>query len=427
METFIILLAMVLLLLLEGFFSGSEIALVHAEKVRLHAEANKGNRGARLVLDMFQRPDILLTTTLVGTNISVVTLTTLGTLLMIRLFGEYGDIYGVLIYAPLFLIIGEIVPKSVYQQHADHLAPRVIYPLRVFKILLYPVILTFSSFARLAARLAGENLSEKHLFITRQQIGSIVEMANRSAHVGVFDKERISRAVRFADTSVGDAMRPVAELVAVDGDNGDMREAFRLVGKYGYNRLPVYQGNIGNIIGILTLTVWDLMEGSKREQPLPDLVQPALYVSPLQNVVALMPQLKEREDSMAIVVDEFGSAIGMITMEDIMEEVVGEIRVGYDFDEYRPRRRAHYRRLGDGSYEVDSRLSVGDVNELLDTDLPTSEAHTIGGLVEARLRHIPAVGESITREGWTFTVTEASERAVVKLRISTAADAPDSS
>jgi len=426
METFILLLAMVLLLLLEGFFSGSEIALVHAEKVRLHAEANKGSRGARLVLDMFQRPDILLTTTLVGTNISVVTLTTLGTLLMIRLFGEYGDIYGVLIYAPLFLIIGEIVPKSVYQQKADYLAPRVIYPLRVFKILLYPVILTFSSFARLAARLAGENLSEKHLFITRQQIGSIVEMANRSAHVDVFDKERISRAVRFADTSVGEAMRPIAELVALDGDNDDMREAFRLVGKYGYNRLPVYQGNVGNITGILTLTVWDLMEEGKREQPLPDLVRPALYVSPLQNVVELMPQLKEREDSMAIAVDEFGSAIGMITMEDIMEEVVGEIRVGYDFDEYRPRRRADYRRLDDGGYEVDSRLSVGDVNELLGAGLPTSEAHTIGGLVEASLRHIPAVGESVTREGWTFTVTEATERAVVKLRISAAAGSSDS-
>lgn len=417
MEILLIILAMILLLLLEGFFSGSEIALVHAEKVRLHAEANKGNRGARLVLELFERPDILLTTTLVGTNISVVTLTTLGTLLMIRLFGDYGDIYGVLIYAPLFLILGEIVPKSVYQQNADQLAPRVIYPLRVFKILLYPVILAFSSVARLAARLAGENLSEQHLFITRQQIGSVVEMANRSAHVDVFDKERISKAVRFADTSVGDAMRPIAELIAIDGDSEDMREAFRLVGKYGYNRLPVYRGNVGNITGILTLTVWDLMEGSKRRQPLSALVRPALYVSPQQNVAELMPQLKEREDSMAVVVDEFGSAIGIITMEDIMEEVVGEIRVGYDFDEYRPRRRAHYRRLDDGGYEVDSRLPVGDVNELLETDLPTTEAHTIGGLVEARLRHIPVVGESITQAGWTFTVTEASERAVIKLRI----------
>ena len=417
MEIFFIILAMVLLLLLEGFFSGSEIALVNAEKFRLHAEANKGNRGARLVLDMFQRPEILLTTTLVGTNISVVTLTTLGTLLMIRLFGEYGDVYAVLIYAPLFLILGEIVPKSVYQQNADILAPRVIHPLRVFKVILYPVILTFSGIARLAARLAGENLSEQHLFITRQQIGSIVEMANRSAHIDVFDKERISKAVRFADTSVGDAMRPIAELIALDGDNDDMREAFRLVSRHGYNRLPVYRGNAGNITGILTLTVWDLMEGSKREQPVGELVRPALYVSPLQNVVELMPQLKEREDSMAIVVDEFGSAIGMITMEDIMEEVVGEIRVGYDFDEYRPRHRAHYRRLADGGYEVDSRLPVGDVNELLGTDLPTNEAHTIGGLVEARLRHIPAVGESVTEAGWTFTVTEATERAVVKLHV----------
>ena len=115
MDILLIILAMIALLLLEGFFSGSEIALVHADKIRLHADANKGSRGARLVLNMFERPAILLTTTLVGTNISIVILTTLGTLLMIRLLGPHGDVYGFLVYTPLFLIFGEIVPdrKSV--------------------------------------------------------------------------------------------------------------------------------------------------------------------------------------------------------------------------------------------------------------------------------------------------------------------------
>lgn len=415
MDVVLIILAMVALLLLEGFFSGSEIALVHADKIRLHADANKGSRGARLVLSMFERPAILLTTTLVGTNISIVTLTTLGTLLMIRLFGPHGDLYGFLIYTPLFLIVGEIVPKSVYQQNADYLAPRVIYPLRLFKTALYPVILAFSGVARAAARLAGEQLTEKSLFINRQQVGSIIEMAHRGARVDLFDKERISRAVRFADTTVGDAMRPIAELVAVDLDNDDMHEAFRLVRRYGYNRLPVYQGNGGNIIGILTVTVWDLMDGKMLGQPLGSLVRPPMYVSPLQNIVELMPRLQERDDRMAVVVDEFGSATGIITMEDVMEEVVGEMRVGYDFDEYRPRQRAHYRRIGEGQYALEARLPIGEVNELLECDLPAAVAHTIGGYVEARLRHIPSVGESISEGGWTFTVTKATERAVVEL------------
>ena len=128
-----------------------------------------------------------------------------------------------------------------------------------------------------------------------------------------------------------------------------------------------------------------------------------------------MPRLQERDDRMAIVVDEFGSATGIITMEDIMEEVVGEMRVGYDFDEYRPRQRAHYRKLGDGKYELDSRLPIGEVNELLGIDLPPAVAHTIGGYVEARLKRIPSAGESVSEAGWIFTVTEVTERAVVKL------------
>jgi len=417
-DVLLIILAMVLLLLLEGFFSGSEIALVHADRIRLHADAQKGRRGARLVLKMFERPAVLLTTTLVGTNISVVVLTTLGTLLMIRLFGPRGDIYGFLVYTPLFLVLGEIVPKSVYQQNADALAPRVIYPLRAFGVLLYPVILVFSWVARFAASLAGERLSEKHLFITRRQIGSIIDMANRGARVDVFDKERISRAVRFADTTVGDAMRPLAELIAVDGDNHDMHEAFRLVRRYGFNRLPVYQGNAANIIGILTVTVWDLMESDKLGQPLQSLVRLPLYVAPFERVVELMPRLQERDDRMAVVVDEFGSAAGIITMEDIMEEVVGEIRVGYDFDEYRPRRRAHHRELGEGRYELDSRLPIGEVNELLGIDLPATEAHTIGGYLEARLKRIPAAGDRVQEAGWIFTVTRATDRAVVTLEAS---------
>ena len=148
MDALLIILAMVLLLLLEGFFSGSEMALVNADKIRLHAKANQGHRGAKLVLQMFERPDVLLATTLVGTNISVVALTTLGTLTMIRLFGERGDLYAFLIFTPLLLTLGEIVPKSVYQQGANRLAPIVIHPLRLFKLLLYPVIAVFSLVAR---------------------------------------------------------------------------------------------------------------------------------------------------------------------------------------------------------------------------------------------------------------------------------------
>ncbi len=416
MDAVLIILAMVVLLLLEGFFSGSEMALVNADKIRLHAKANQGHKGARLVLQMFERPDVLLTTTLVGTNISVVVLTTLGTLVMIRLFGEYGDLYAFLVFTPLLLTLGEVVPKSVYQQNATRLAPVVIHPLRLFKLLLYPVIAIFSLVARLAARLGGGRGAAHNLFITRQQIRTVVEMADRGAHVDVFDQARIRRAARFADTSVGEAMVPLAEIIAVDR-RYDTRTAFALVRRHGYNRLPVYERNTGNVVGVVTLTVWDLMDRELEERPLEALIKPALYVSPLQNIDEVLPLLREREDHMAIVVDEFGSAIGMIRMEDILEEVVGEIKVGYDFDEIQPRRRRSYKKIEDGVYLVDSRVSVAEINELLDVQLPSTEFHTVGGFVESRLRHIPAAGESVVESGWRFTVEQTTDRAIIKLKV----------
>ena len=416
MDFLIILLVMVLLLLLKGFFSGSEIALVNADKFKLHHKANQGNRGAQLVLKLFETPDVLLGTTLVGTNIATIVLTTLGTMLMIRSFGQLGDLYAVLLFTPLFLVLGEIVPKSVYQQKSNELAPVIVYPLKLFSILFYPLVFVFSRIARLCARLVGGGKTEQNVFITREQMRMVVDMAERGANVDIFDRVRIKRVIRFAETSVGEAMIPVAELTAINR-NRDTRSAITLVRRRGYNRLPVYSRNISNIVGIVTLTTWDLMDQELPDKPLEELIKPAHYVSPYQTIDQLLPILRNRDDHMAIVVNEFGSAIGMITMEDILEEVVGEIDVGYDFEEYLPRRKRIFEMLDEETYLMDARLPISEVNEVLGTSLPAVESHTIGGLIMARVRHIPGEGEFIVESGFKFTVTEATDRAVVKLRV----------
>jgi len=416
MEFLVILLVMVLLLLLKGFFSGSEIALVNSDKLKLHHKANQGNRGAKMVLKLFQTPDVALGTTLVGTNISTIVLTTIGTMLMIRHFGEAGDLYAVLVFTPLFLILGEVVPKSVYQQKSDEIAPIIIYPLRVFTALFYPVVFIFSRVARLGARLVGGGKTEQNVFITREQMRMVVEMADRGASVDVFDRARIKRAIRFAETSVGEAMIPVAEMTAINR-NRDTRSAIQQVRRRGYNRLPVYSRNISNIVGVVTLTTWDLMDPELPDRSIEDLIKPAYYVSHYQSIDQLLPILRTREDHMAIVVDEFGSAMGMITMEDILEEVVGEIDVGYDFEEYLPRRKRTFEVLDEETYIIDARLPISEANDVLFANLPAAETHTIGGLVMARLRHIPKQGESIVESGFRFTVEEATDRAIVKLRV----------
>ena len=416
MDFLIILLVMVLLLFLKGFFSGSEIALVNSDKLKMHHKANQGHSGAKRVLKLFQTPDILLGTTLVGTNISTIILTTLGTMLMIRSFGQLGDLYAVLLFTPLFLILGEIVPKSVFQQKSNEIAPVIVYPLRVFSILFYPLVFVFSRIARLCVRLVGGGKAEQNVFITREQMRMVVDMADRGANVDVFDRARIKRAIRFADTSVGEAMIPVADMTAINR-NRDSRSAITLVRRRGYNRLPVYSRNISNIVGVVTLTTWDLMDPELSNQTLEKLIKPVHYVSPYQTIDQLLPVLRNRDDHMAIVVNEFGSAIGMITMEDILEEVVGEIDVGYDFEEYLPRRKRIFEMLDEETYLMDARLPISEANEVLGTSLPAVESHTLGGLVMARLRHIPDEGEFIVEAGFRFTVAEATNRAVVKLRV----------
>ena len=417
MDILLTLLLMVVLLILKGFFSGSEIAMVNADKVKLNALAGKGHKGSRMVLEEFRSPEMLLGTTLVGTNIATIVLTTVGTLLVIRLVGDSGEWIAFLVFTPLFLVLGEIVPKSVYQHRSTEIAPKAIYVLRVFRVLFFPLVVVFSRLSRLVARVFGGGVLEQNVYMTREWIRSVAEMAERTSTVDAFDQGRIRRVIRFGDTTVGEAMIPIAEVTAINQTKSS-RRAVAMVRNRGYNRLPVYHRNISNIIGVATITTWDMMDASLLEQPLEDLTKPALYVSPRQTIDQLLPLLRKRDDHMAVVVDEFGSAIGMITMEDIIEEVVGEIDVGYDFDEYSPKKRHQLEEVEPDVYVMDARIPISEAVEVLGVHLSDRDAHTVGGLVTARLRRIPKVGDSIEEGGFLFVIEEANDRAPLLLRVS---------
>ena len=429
MDPFLAVPLMVVLLLLKGFFSGSEIALVNADKIKLRHAAKQGNRGAELAMKLLQKPEVLLSTTLVGTNISTIALTTVGTLLMIDWFGQRGDVYAFLAFTPLFLVLGEIVPKSVYQQKTSILTPVIIFPLSWSAKLFHPVIFVFSRVARFCARLAGAGKTEQTLFITREQFRTLVDVAEQSAALSESNRGRIRRVIRFADTTVAEAMVPIAQVICMDREKigkKSSRTAVDLVRKHGFNRLPVFENNTSNITGIITMTTWEMLAVHAAEKPISDMIRSALYVAPNQTIDSLLPQLRQREDRMAIVVNEFGSAIGMITMEDIVEEVLGEIDVGYDFEEYQPKRRHEYTRIGDDSYLMDSRVSISEANEVLGIHLPATEFHTLGGLVMGRLRRIPRQGDYIVELGYRLTVVEATERTLLKLRVEPDAEAAKS-
>jgi putative hemolysin len=414
MDWLIELVVILLFLLLKGFFSGSEIAIVSSDKLKLRHQAKQGDRGAKLLLKMFRSPDVVLGTTLVGTNLATVTISTLVALICIDLFGDAGDLVSVLIMTPFLLIFGEVVPKSAFQQKADTLALIVSPVLRFFTYLFYPVIFVFSRIARFATRLVGGKSERQNLFITREELRVLLDDSEATGSGGRVDRQSIRRIIRFADTTVGQAMIPLADVIGIS-EMRSTRDAVMLVMKHGFNRLPVYRGNITNLKGVMTLSTWDLLDEKIEERPLGDFIQPPLYLSAQQTIDQTLPLLQARADHMGIVIDEFGSGIGILTMEDVFEEVVGDIDVGYDFDQSRSKRHYSIEPEGEARFRISGRAPLSEINDVLHIKLPLTEAHTIGGFVSARLRRLARSGDTIDEEGYRFTVEEADDRTVLRV------------
>ncbi|MCK9275148.1 MAG: hemolysin family protein [Syntrophales bacterium] len=407
--------AMILLLFLKGFFSGSEIALVSADKIQMHHLARTGSRGARLLLRMFKRPDRLLTTTLVGTNLATVTLAATGTVLMIRAFGESGEFLAILIMTPLLLILGEVVPKSVYQQKAEILAPIIVFPLRGAYFLFFPIIYVFSQIARSATRLAGAGEAARSVFLTREQLRAVLEMTERRSDVAAFTRGRIRRAIRFGATAAAEVMIPLNEISLMSA-RSPIQQFIETVNNNGYRPVPIYEGNASNITGIASLDPWDIINDPSPDGTVESIMEPAYFAAPKQTLAELLPLLRSRRDQAAVIVDEYGSAIGVLTLESILRVVVGEIKVGYHFEKHPYVHKRTIQAVEDDLYILDAGLPISEVNDVIGLKLSTGEYHTVGGLLMARLQHIPREGEYIIDSGFRFTVQEATPRRPVKVR-----------
>ena len=329
MDILITLLIMVICLIAEGFFSGSEIGVVSADQMRLRHEAAKGSRGAKLALKMLKNPEWLLSTTLVGTNISVVTNTTMGTALMIHLFGDQGSWLAILLVAPLIWVFGEIVPKSVFQQRADTITPKAIFILRFASIVFFPILIVFTFLTRLFTRLFGKSESP---FTLREEIIMMLQMPAQEGGIEPVETTMIRRMFQFSSATVQDVMVPLIDVMAVD-HSISCREATSTAAAKAHVRLPVFQERVDRVVGILHTL--DLL-GVDPDQPIEPYIRPARYVPSSKGIKDLLMELRRDGDVVAVVVDEFGGAEGIVTIEDIMEEVVEEIQDEYDARE-RPR------------------------------------------------------------------------------------------
>ena len=396
----------VVCLLAEGFFSGSEIALVNADKYRLALAVDAKSKRALTALHMMKHPAKFFATTLLGTNICTVTGSVVTAIFIIdRLGPAYAGL--AIVYWPFTLVLGEIVPKSIYQEHADRLVLYVAPLLYAVSIVLYPVIWLLSRLTDiLIGRIKSVRGSQEP--VSREELELMLEVGRpEGSDVKPAERTLISRMFDLADKTVEDIMTPLVDVVALPSTAG-RDEAALLLEKQGFSRVPVYEGRILNVVGVLAGTDLLFGEGSAR---VTEVMKPAYFVPEEMPLDELLVAMKRRGEPMAVAVDEYGAATGIVTAEDLLEEVVGEIRDEHDEVP------ALYRRLGWHHYLVSGRMEVEFANEKLKLGIPDGDYATVAGFVISELARIPKAGESFRVGGHAFTVSRASERAVLEVEV----------
>jgi putative hemolysin len=410
MDIFLTISIIILCLLLEGFFSGSEIGIVSADQIKLRHLAAKGSKGSKLALKMLEKPEFLLSVTLVGTNISVVTNTTMITALMLQLFGENGSLMAIAVAAPLIWIFGEIVPKSVFQQKADVLTPKVIFVLLFFSYLFYPILLFFSLLTRLLTKITGG--ANQSPFTLREEIVTMLQMpAASEGDIQPIEQNMIRRMFNFTETTVMDVMTPLIDVVVVE-KNITCQEAKRISSEKAHVRLPVYDKRVDRIIGVLhTLELL----GVDPQKPITSFVHPTIYVTQSKSINAMLSELRAERSAIAVVVDEYGGATGIVTLEDIMEEVVDDLNDEYDASEDNNDR--WIRHLGDNDYLVNARIEVNELCARLNIELSKGRYATLAGLVLDKTHAVPEKGTIIKDGNISLVVQKSTAQSILDVRL----------
>jgi len=401
---------MIVCLIAEGFFSGSEMGVVSADRMKLRHDAAKGSLGAKLALDMLNKPEWLLSTTLVGTNISVVANTTMATALMLQLFGEYGSWLAVALVAPLIWVFGEIVPKSVFQQRADVITPRVIFLLKFFSWLFYPILLVFSLMTRLLAMIVGDRTGKQNPFTLREEILALMQMSTDGGDIDTRESAMIRRLFNFEETTVSEVMMPLIDVVAIE-QGETCGEAMRIARVKAHKRLPVYAKRVDRIVGMI-----DALEllGVDPQEPITSYVRPVDYVPGSKSIQTLLMDMQRERHLLSVVVDEFGGAEGIVTVEDIIEEIVEDLSDEFDV---RENPTGWLRKLGERDYLVSARIEPDVLAEALKIELPEGKYSTLAGFLLERVRDVPAVGTRVRFNKITFVIQRGSERAIEEVRV----------
>jgi CBS domain containing-hemolysin-like protein len=397
-----------LALLVTAFFSAAEMSFIAANRLRLRHMAEGGHRTAIRYLEAFRSPERLLSTAMMGVTLAHITASSVATWALIPVVGGGAALLVTLALTPLMLVFGEVIPKAVARERATGLI-LVLFPMieGVGK-LLTPLTWGANALVGRALSLVGRQPTSTRQFVSREELKLLLQMEPEEADVTVTEAEMIDKIFDLGETAVREVMVPLVDVAALP-ETASPADAVRLIQERGFSRIPVFTDRAFNIVGVVT--TMDLLRLGGQAPDLRSLMRPATYAPETKRIDDLLREMQKNRVQLAVVVDEYGGAVGIATVEDIVEEVVGEIRDEHD------RTPDTVERLPDGSYRVAGRAGIDEVNEALEWELPKGDFETVAGLVLATLHRIPLVGEVFRVSRYTITVLEADKRRVLTVRI----------
>jgi len=404
----------IVLFALSAFFSGSETALFSLSRIYLKKLENDGGSGAKRILYLLKRPRQLLITLLLGNTFVNMAISSFGTLLAIQFSKTYGyNTSGIVtlqivLTTVLILFFGEITPKLVALSKADSLSGLISLPLMLFRIALFPIVWVLEKFSGL---LSSKQIQDKHLGsqFTHEEFHNLIVSESSSRSLEEHEKRMLVGLFRFKDAEIKEIYVPRVKITAVE-ENMSLEELKEIIVASGYSRIPVYKDTIDDIVGIIY--VKDLLLYPEK-QSIKALMRSVWFVTENMKVQSLLNQFKQKKLQVAVVVDEYGGTSGIISLEDILEEIVGDIRDEYDKDEI-----PELIKKDETTFVLSGNYGIRQLNQEFNTDISVDDYDNLAEYLLAYFNHVPAIGESLVYEKQiAFTVLDSDEKSIKRIQM----------
>ena len=405
---------LILLLAASAFFSASETALMSISKIDVRHMVEQEIKGAKRLSALLENPTKMLGAILVGNNLVNIAASSLATVIAIDLFRGTAAGFGVslatAVMTLLVLIFGEMTPKSLSNQHGQTIAVSVAKPIALLVVLLTPVVKILMGITNLIIKLFGGDIDTSKPFITADELRTIVTVSHEEGVLEDEEKKMIYNVFDFGDSYAKDVMVPRTDMVAIDISSA-YEEILALYKREQFSRMPVYEESQDRIIGILYIKDLIIQTFNSADFKVSDVLRPAYFVHEFKRIDELFKEMREQKTGIAIVLDEYGGTSGLVTMENLIEEIVGDIDDEYDITE------EDIVKINENEYLLDATCRISEVNDYLHLDISSQEFDSIGGFIIGILDRFPFEGEKIDYEKISFVVEETSNNRINKLRL----------